>query len=124
MSEEDTLERLECAIESRIKTVKKPKDVFDAKALVALYDRLPKTKQKYHDDLIKKATQIIESLDEVTRVFVAEVLREECYIAPTECDNDVLCNYCDIARDEMCTDECTCDIERLEVFADAIGAHI
>ena len=124
MSEEDTLERLECAIESRIKTVKKPKDVFDAKALVALYDRLPKTKQKYHDDLIKKATQIIESLDEVTRVFVAEVLREECYIAPTECDNDVLCNYCDIARDEMCIDECTCDIERLEVFANAIGAHI
>jgi hypothetical protein len=40
MSEEDTLECLEYAIESRIKTVKKPKDVFDAKALVALYDRL------------------------------------------------------------------------------------
>jgi hypothetical protein len=38
MSEEDTLECLEYAIESRIKTVKKPKDVFDAKALVALYD--------------------------------------------------------------------------------------
>jgi len=124
MSEEDVLECLEYAIERRKNTIKKPKDIFDAKALVALYDRLPKTKQKYYDDLMKKASEIVEGLDEVTRVFVAEVLREDGYIAPIECDNDIICNYCDISRDEMCTDECTCDIERLEVFADAIGAHM
>ena len=90
MSEEDTLECLEYAIESRIKTVKKPKDVFDAKALVALYDRLPKTKQKYHDDLIKKATQIVEGLDEVMRVFVyAKNVTFRSNVT------DVICNYCE-----------------------------
>ncbi len=124
MSEEDTLECLEYAIKSRIKTLEKPKDVFDAKALVALYHRLPKTKQKYHDDLIKKATQIVEGLDEVMCVFVAEVLCEEYYLAPMQYNNNITCNYCDMAHDEMCTDECTCNVERLEVFAYAIGAPI
>lgn len=119
MSETEDIEE---AIETRRRKISKPKDALEAKALIALYEHLPKTKQKYYDDLMKKAQQIVEGIDEVMRVFVAEVLRED-YMAPVESDSTITCDYCDIARDEMCTDECTCHTLRLENFAYEIGAY-
>src|SRR6056300_1265348 len=121
-SDEETnfFEEYEQAIKDRVKSLKKVEDVMDAKALIALSEKLPKTKFKIYDNFQKKAKKIVEEMDEVMRVFVAEGLREE-YLAPQEDDETVVCEHCDLVRGECDHVECECDKERMTRFAEEIG---
>ena len=121
--EPDFFEEYDQAIKARVKSLKKIEDVFDAKALIALSEKLPKTKFKIYEDFQKKAKKIVEDMDEVMRVFVAEELREE-YLAPQEDDETVVCEHCDIVRSESDYVDCTCDKERMTQFAEEIGCVI
>ena len=119
--EPDFFEEYEQALKERVKSLKKIEDVFDAKALIALSEKLPKTKFKIYEDFQKKAKKFVEEMDEVMRVFVAEELREE-YLAPQEDDETVVCEHCDLVRSESDYVDCTCDKERMTQFAEEIGA--
>jgi hypothetical protein len=119
--EPDFFEEYDEAIKARVKSLKKIEDVFDAKALIALSEKLPKTKFKIYEDFQKKAKKIVEEMDEVMRVFVAEELREE-YLAPQEDDETVVCEHCDLVRGESDYVECECDKERMTRFAEEVGA--
>ena len=121
--EPDFFEEYDEAIKARVKSLKKIEDVFDAKALIALSEKLPKTKFKIYEDFQKKAKKIVEEMDEVMRVFVAEELREE-YLAPQEDDETVVCEHCDIVRSESDYVDCTCDKERMTQFAEEIGCYL
>jgi hypothetical protein len=83
--EPDFFEEYDEAIKARVKSLKKPENALDAKALIALSEKLPKTKYRIYDNFQKKAKKIMEEMDEVMRVFVAEELRED-YLAPQEDD--------------------------------------
>jgi hypothetical protein len=104
-----------------VKSLKKVEDATDAKALIALSEKLTKTKFKIYEDFQKKAKKIVEEMDEVMRVFVAEELREE-YLAPQEDDETVVCEHCDLVRGESDYVECECDKERMTRFAEEVGA--
>jgi len=117
----DFFEEYEQAIKDRVKSLKKVEDAMDAKALIALSEKLPKTKYKIYEDFQKKAKKIVEEMDEVMRVFVAQELREE-YLVPDEDDETVVCEHCDLVRSESDYVECECDKERMQRFADEIGA--
>ena len=119
--EPDIFEEYDEDIKARVKSLKKIEDVFDAKALIALSEKLPKTKFKIYEDFQKKAKKIVEEMDEVMRVFVAEELREE-YLAPQEDDETVVCEHCDLVRGESDYVECECDKERMTRFAEEVGA--
>ena len=121
--ETDFFEEYEQALKERVKSLKKVEDATDAKALIALSEKLPKTKFKIYEDFQKKAKKIVEDMDEVMRVFVAEELREE-YLAPQEDDETVVCEHCDIVRSESDYVDCTCDKERMTQFAEEIGCDI
>jgi superfamily I DNA and/or RNA helicase len=121
--ETDFFEEYDEAIKARVKSLKKIEDVFDAKALIALSEKLPKTKFKIYEDFQKKAKKIVEEMDEVMRVFVAEELREE-YLAPQEDDETVVCEHCDLVRSESDYVECRCDEERMTQFAEEVGAAL
>jgi len=121
--EPDFFEEYEEALKARVKSLKKPEDVFDAKALIALSEKLTKTKFKIYEDFQKKAKKIVEEMDEVMRVFVAEELRED-YLAPHEHDETVVCEYCDLVRSECDYAECECDKERMTRFAEEIGCNL
>ena len=121
--ETDFFEEYEQALKERVKSLKKVEDATDAKALIALSEKLTKTKFKIYEDLQKKAKKIVEEMDEVMRVFVADELREE-YLAPQECDETVVCEYCDLVRSECDYVECECDKERMTRFAQEIGCDI
>ena len=121
--EPDFFEEYDEAIKARVKSLKKIEDVFDAKALIALSEKLPKTKFKIYEDFQKKAKKIVEEMDEVMRVFVAEELREE-YLAPQEDDETVVCEHCDLVRGESDYVECRCDEERMTQFAEEIGCDL
>ena len=121
--EPDFFEEYDEAIKARLKSLKKPEDVFDAKAFIALSEKLPNTKFKIYDNFQKKAKKIVEEMDEVMRVFVAEELREE-YLAPQEDDETVVCEHCDLVRSECDYVECECDRERMTRFAEEIGCDI
>ena len=69
--ETDFFGEYEQAIKDRVKSLKKVEDAMDAKALIALSEKLPKTKFKIYEDFQKKAKKIVEEMDEVMRVFVA-----------------------------------------------------
>jgi hypothetical protein len=103
--EPDFFEEYEEALKARVKSLKKIEDALDAKALIALSEKLPKTKFKIYEDFQKKAKQLVEEMDEVMRVFVAEELREE-YLAPQEDDETVVCEHCDLVRGESDYVEC------------------
>ena len=109
--------------EDRVKSLKKVEDAMDAKALIALSDRLSKTKYKIYEDFQKKAKKIVEEMDEVMRVFVAQELREE-YLTPDEDDETIVCDHCDLVRSESHYPECECDKERMKRFAEEIGCDI
>ena len=119
--ETDFFEEYEQAIKDRVKSLKKVEDAMDAKALIALSEKLPKTKYKIYEDFQKKAKKIVEEMDEVMRVFVAQELREE-YLVPDEDDETVVCEHCDLVRSESDYVECECDRERMTAFAEEIGA--
>ena len=121
--ETDFFEEYEQAIKDRVKSLKKVEDAMDAKALIALSDRLSKTKYKIYEDFQKKAKKIVEEMDEVMRVFVAEELRED-YLAPQEDDETVVCEHCDLVRGECDYVECECDKERMTRFAEEIGCDL
>jgi len=121
--EPDFFEEYEEALKARVKSLKKIEDATDAKALIALSEKLPKTKFKIYEDFQKKAKKIVEEMDEVMRVFVAEELREE-YLAPQEDDETVVCEHCDLVRSESDYVECECDKERMTRFAEEIGCEI
>jgi hypothetical protein len=121
--ETNFFEEYEQAIKDRVKSLKKVEDAMDAKALIALSEKLPKTKYKIYEDFQKKAKKIVEEMDEVMRVFVAEELREE-YLAPQEDDETVVCEHCDLVRSECDYTECECDKERMQRYADEIGASL
>ena len=121
--ETDFFEEYEQALKERVKSLKKVEDATDAKALIALSEKLPKTKFKIYEDFQKRAKKIVEEMDEVMRVFVAEELREE-YLAPQEDDETVVCEHCDIVRSESDYVDCTCDKERMTQFAEEIGCDI
>ena len=121
--ETDFFEEYEQALKERVKSLKKPEDVLDAKAFIALSEKLPKTKFKIYEDFQKKAKKIVEEMDEVMRVFVAEELREE-YLAPQEDDETVVCEHCDLVRSESDYVECECDRERMTQFAEEIGCDL
>ena len=121
--ETDFFEEYDEVIKARVKSLKKIEDVFDAKALIALSDKLPKTKFKIYEDFQKKAKKIVEEMDEVMRVFVAEELREE-YLAPQEDDGTVVCEHCDLVRGESDYVECECDRARMTQFAEEIGCDL
>ena len=121
--ETDFFEEYDEAIKARVKSLKKIEDVFDAKALIALSEKLPKTKFKIYEDFQKKAKKIVEEMDEVMRVFVAEELREE-YLAPQEDDETVVCEHCDLVRGESDYIECECDRARMTHFAVEVGAAL
>ena len=121
--ETDFFEEYDEAIKARVKSLKKIEDALDAKALIALSDKLPKTKFKIYEDFQKKAKKIVEEMDEVMRVFVAEELREE-YLAPQEDDETVVCEHCDLVRSESDYVECECDKERMTQFAQEIGCDL
>jgi hypothetical protein len=121
--EPDFFEEYDEAIKARVKSLKKIEDALDAKALIALSEKLPKTKFKIYEDFQKKAKKIVEEMDEVMRVFVAEELREE-YLAPQEDDETVVCEHCDLVRGESDYVECRCDEERMTQFAEEIGASL
>src|SRR6056300_1098376 len=124
-SDEETnfFEEYEQAIKDRVKSLKKVEDAMDAKALITLSEKLPKTKYKIYEDFQKKAKKIVEEMDEVMRVFVAEELREE-YLAPQEDDETVVCEHCDLVRSESDYVECECDRTRMTQFAEEIGAAL
>ena len=121
--ETDFFEEYEQALKERVKSLKKVEDATDAKALIALSEKLPKTKFKIYEDFQKRAKKIVEEMDEVMRVFVAEELREE-YLAPQEDDETVVCEHCDIVRSESDYVDCTCDKERMTQFAEEIGCDL
>jgi|SRR6056300_1357722 hypothetical protein len=121
--EPDFFEEYDEAIKARVKSLKKIEDALDAKALIALSEKLPKTKFKIYEDFQKKAKKIVEEMDEVMRVFVAEELREE-YLAPQEDDETVVCEHCDLVRGESDYVECRCDEERMTQFAEEIGCDL
>ena len=121
--EPDFFEEYEEALKARVKSLKKIEDATDAKALIALSEKLPKTKFKIYEDFQKKAKKIVEEMDEVMRVFVAEELREE-YLAPQEDDETVVCEHCDLVRSESDYVECECDKERMTQFAEEIGCDL
>jgi recombinational DNA repair ATPase RecF len=121
--ETDFFEEYEQALKERVKSLKKVEDATDAKALIALSEKLPKTKFKIYEDFQKKAKKIVEEMDEVMRVFVAEELREE-YLAPQEDDETVVCEHCDLVRSESDYVECQCDKERMTQFAEEIGCYL
>ena len=119
--EPDFFEEYDEAIKAHVKSLKKIEDALDAKALIALSEKLPKTKFKIYEDFQKKAKKIVEEMDEVMRVFVAEELRED-YLAPQEYDETVVCEHCDLVRGESDYVECECDKERMTRFAEEVGA--
>jgi hypothetical protein len=121
--EPDFFEEYEEALKARVKSLKKIEDALDAKALIALSEKLPKTKFKIYEDFQKKAKQLVEEMDEVMRVFVAEELREE-YLAPQEDDETVVCEHCDLVRGESDYVECECDRTRMTQFAEEIGCDL
>src|SRR6056300_1093150 len=121
--EPDFFEEYEEALKARVKSLKKIEDALDAKALIALSEKLPKTKFKIYEDFQKKAKKIVEEMDEVMRVFVAEELREE-YLAPQEDDETVVCEHCDLVRSESDYVECECDRARMTQFAEEIGCDL
>jgi len=121
--ETDFFEEYEQALKERVKSLKKVEDATDAKALIALSEKLPKTKFKIYEDFQKKAKKIVEEMDEVMRVFVAEELREE-YLAPQEDDETVVCEHCDLVRGESDYVECECDRVRMTQFAEEIGCDL
>ena len=121
--EPDFFEEYDEAIKARVKSLKKIEDALDAKALIALSEKLPKTKFKIYEDFQKKAKKIVEEMDEVMRVFVAEELREE-YLAPQEDDETVVCEHCDLVRSESDYVECECDRARMTQFAEEIGCDL
>src|SRR5210317_1937580 len=121
--EPDFFEEYDEAIKARVKSLKKIEDVFDAKALIALSEKLPKTKFKIYEDFQKKAKQLVEEMDEVMRVFVAEELREE-YLTPQEDDEPVVCEHCDLVRGESDYVECECDRTRMTQFAEEVGCDL
>ena len=121
--ETDFFEEYEQALKERVKSLKKVEDATDAKALIALSDKLPKTKFKIYEDFQKKAKKIVEEMDEVMRVFVAQELRED-YLAPQEDDETVVCEHCDLVRGECDYVECECDKERMTRFAEEIGCDL
>ena len=121
--ETDFFEEYEQALKERVKSLKKVEDATDAKALIALSDKLPKTKIKIYEDFQKKAKKIVEEMDEVMRVFVAQELRED-YLAPQEDDETVVCEHCDLVRGECDYVECECDKERMTRFAEEIGCDL
>jgi hypothetical protein len=118
--EPDFFEEYEEALKARVKSLKKPEDATDAKAFIALSEKLTKTKFKIYEDFQKKAKKIVKEMDEVMRVFVAEELRED-YLAPQEDDETVMCEHCDLVRGECDYVECECDKERMTRFAEEIG---
>jgi hypothetical protein len=118
--ETDFFEEYEQAIKARVKSLKKPEDAMDAKTLIALSEKLPKTKYKIYEEFQKKAKKIVEEMDEVMRVFVAEELREE-YLAPQEDDETIVCEHCDLVRGECDYVECECERERMQRYAGEIG---
>ena len=118
--EPDFFEEYEEALKARVKSLKKPEDATDAKAFIALSEKLTKTKFKIYEDFQKKAKKIVKEMDEVMRVFVAEDLRED-YLAPQEDDETVMCEHCDLVRGECDYVECECDKERMTRFAEEIG---
>ena len=119
--ETDFFEEYEQALKERVKSLKKVEDATDAKAFIALSEKLTKTKFKIYEDFQKKAKKIVEEMDEVMRVFVAEELREE-YLAPQEDDETIVCEHCDLVRSESDYVECRCDEERMTQFAEEVGA--
>jgi len=121
--ETDFFEEYEQALKERVKSLKKVEDATDAKALIALSEKLTKTKFKIYDNFQKKAKKIVEEMDEVMRVFVAEELRED-YLAPQEYDETVVCEHCDLVRGECDYVECECDRERMTRFAEEIGCDL
>ena len=121
--ETDFFEEYEQTLKERVKSLKKVEDVFDAKALIALSEKLTKTKFKIYEDFQKKAKKIVEEMDEVMRVFVAEELREE-YLTPQEDDETVVCQHCDLVRSESDYVECECDRMRMTQFAEEIGCDL
>jgi recombinational DNA repair ATPase RecF len=121
--ETDFFEEYEQALKERVKSLKKVEDATDAKALIALSEKLPKTKFKIYEDFQKKAKKIVEEMDEVMRVFLAEELRED-YLAPQEDDETVVCEHCDLVRSESDYVECQCDKERMTQFAEEIGCYL
>ena len=121
--EPDFFEEYEEALKARVKSLKKIEDATDAKALIALSEKLPKTKFKIYEDLQAEAKRLVEEMDEVMRVFVAEELREE-YLAPQEDDETVVCEHCDLVRSESDYVECECDRARMTQFAEQIGCEI
>ena len=121
--ETDFFEEYEEALKARVKSLKKIEDATDAKALIALSEKLPKTKFKIYEDFQKKAKKIVEEMDEVMRVFVAEELRED-YLAPQEYDETVVCEHCDLVRSESDYVECECDRVRMTQFVEEIGCDI
>ena len=74
--ETDFFEEYEEALKERVKSLKKIEDATDAKALIALSEKLTKTKFKMYDNFQKKAKKIVEEMDDVMRVFVAQELRD------------------------------------------------
>ena len=121
--ETNFFEEYEQALKERVKSLKKVEDATDAKAFIALSEKLTKTKFKIYEDFQKKAKKIVEEMDEVMRVFVAEELREE-YLAPQEDDETVVCEHCDLVRSESDYVECQCDKERMTQFAEEIGCDL
>ena len=121
--EPDFFEEYDEAIKARVKSLKKVEDAMDAKALIALSEKLPKTKFKIYDNFQKKAKKIVEEMDEVMRVFVAQELRED-YLAPQEGDETVVCDFCDLVRGECDYVECECDRTRMTQFAEEIGCDL
>jgi hypothetical protein len=121
--ETDFFEEYEQALKERVKSLKKVEDATDAKAFIALSEKLTKTKFKIYEDFQKKAKKIVEEMDEVMRVFVAEELREE-YLAPQEDDETIVCEHCDLVRSESDYVECRCDEERMTQFAEEIGCDL
>ena len=121
--ETDFFEEYEQALKERVKSLKKVEDATDAKALIALSEKLPKTKFKIYEDFQKRAKKIVEEMDEVMRVFVAEELREE-YLTPQEDDETVVCEHCDLVRSESDYVECECDRMRMTKFAEEIGCDL
>ncbi|QIG59649.1 hypothetical protein [Dishui Lake phycodnavirus 3] len=121
--ETDFFEEYEHALKERVKSLKKVEDATDAKALIALYEKLPKATRNIYQYFQTKAKKLVEEMDEVTRVFVAEELREE-YLAPQEHDETVVCEYCDLVRGESDYVECECEKERMSRFAEEVGASL
>jgi len=121
--EPDFFEEYDEAIKARVKSLKKIEDALDAKALIALSEQLPKTKFKIYERLQAEAKRLIEEMDEVMRVFVAEELREE-YLAPQEDDESIICEHCDLVRSESDYVECKCGEVKAVRFAEEIGCDV